>query len=809
MLKHSENILHRLFARETCRAAPNTHVHRVRQFYENIVPSHTVYDVECPDHSFRKFTNDGQYLICFSRNHQELIVYRFNWLNYFTKGADSDIRDELPLKARKFESYFLQLYTISLGSATELICKDFFLSTENSCFGIFATTTGPDNDAPATPEAVQGVPSIERTTIHIVRLADGAVIDERVYRDDFIHLAHNAGVFMYDDLLAILSIRYQSIRILQVRETGMFVDVHTIGTFCREDDELIINSQAQEEIVYQRRAAARKGKSLQLEGLALPLKLHEIRDIDVQYDNYFGGLFGSLEMNGGSRNEGLEEKCSAKISGEFKSSIGQIRLERPGIFHANSGLEALPSFNQASSMHTAIDRPNLGLQVGTSWGSSSPDPNFATNGHERNPSLGGESGNLGITSRTGVSVSFGSPNIASSSSHGSESESSCRDLSVSGGSTSYGEFSASARTEGNAVQYIVSSRSLGSQQHLGTVEELMSGGSLPVPSSSLTGHDSYVNISAVQRQVGEGSVTERLSHLEAVEDTPSAVALEATDRSITLSDLGSVANQLLGGIKQRLLSFLFRSIWNQDVNPVIKAQQLKRFYYHFQDYVDLVMWKVQFLDRYHLLIKFGSVDNVVSRNLDTSHQTAFLAIYNMETTEVLEFQQNSSEVFLQSFEHYCDHFRVVPRVPMLMSYITSHSNNVFSREQLRKQKTTYGNTKSGSYAHVVKRTLASLPFSSQCQSPSVYFDQSLFHFDEKLISATERHKPCMENPIKFLSRRRPNSLKFKINPGLELGSNDGRVKKVASFLFHPTLPFVISIQQSFMQPSVVNFHYRK
>lgn len=41
--------------------------------------------------------------------------------------------------------------------------------------------------------------------------------------------------------------------------------------------------------------------------------------------------------------------------------------------------------------------------------------------------------------------------------------------------------------------------------------------------------------------------------------------------------------------------------------------------------------------------------------------------------------------------------------------------------------------------------------------------QSLF----QLISSIDRHKPCAEHPIKFISRRRPNTLKFKINPGMQ------------------------------------------
>jgi de-etiolated-1 len=70
-------------------------------------------------------------------------------------------------------------------------------------------------------------------------------MDERKFYDDFIHLTRDLGVFMYDDLVSILSVRYQIIYILQVRKAGIFVDVRTIGPFCREDDELILSSHVQ------------------------------------------------------------------------------------------------------------------------------------------------------------------------------------------------------------------------------------------------------------------------------------------------------------------------------------------------------------------------------------------------------------------------------------------------------------------------------------------------------------------------------------------------------------------------------------
>ncbi|KAK3225896.1 hypothetical protein Dsin_005758 [Dipteronia sinensis] len=495
-------------------------VHCTRRFYENFVPSFTIYDVECPDHSFRKFTDDGQYLISFSRNNQDLIVYRPTWFSFSCKEEDCSSHD-LPVKAKRFESFFTKLYCITLASCNELICKDFFLSMENNQFGLFATSTPQIHDAPANGGAIQGVPFIEKITFHLVRLEDGVILDEKVFHNDFINLTNNMGVFLYDDLLAIVSLRYQTIHVLQIRESGNLVDVRAIGSFCHEDDELFLNSNSQVE-------------------------------------------------------NGLQQ-----------------------------------------------NQPNQG-------------------------------------------------------------------------------------------------------------------------------------------------------------------------------------NSLLSGIKQRLLSFIFRGIWNEETDQIVRIQCLKKkFYFHFQDYVDLIIWKVQFLDRHHLLIKFGSVDGGVSRNAD--QHPAFFAVYNMETTEVVAYYQNSADELYFLFEQFCDHFHATSRNSMYMNFISSHSNNIYALDQLRSIK-----NKAGSLSQFVKKILASLPFSCQSQSPSPYFDQSLFRYDEKLISATDRHRQSTDHPIKFISRRQPHTLKFKIKPGPEAGSMDGRTKRISSFLFHPFLPLALSIQQTlFLQPAVVNIHFRR
>lgn len=70
-------------------------------------------------------------------------------------------------------------------------------------------------------------------------------MDEKSFCNDFVNLAHSMGVFLYEDLLCIMSLRYQTIHILQVRDSGNLVDVRNIGSFCLEDDELFLSSHAQ------------------------------------------------------------------------------------------------------------------------------------------------------------------------------------------------------------------------------------------------------------------------------------------------------------------------------------------------------------------------------------------------------------------------------------------------------------------------------------------------------------------------------------------------------------------------------------
>ncbi|XP_035816470.1 light-mediated development protein DET1 isoform X8 [Zea mays] len=452
----SSNLASRVFERQLISPRPGATVNTIRQFYENLVPSYTIYDIDCPDYSFRKFTDDGKYFVAFSRNHQDLIVYRPIWLTY-SCNEECDPH-ELPPKAKKFDSFFKQLYSIPLASGNEYICKDFFLYMECHRFGLFATSTAQSNESTATEGAIHGVPLIEKITFHLVRLEDGVILDEKAFCNDFINLAHSIGAYMYEDLLCIVSLRYQTIHILQIRDSGNLVEVRSIGAFCREDDELFLHSHVQ----------------------------------------------------------------------------------------------------------------------------------------------------------TGYAGSF------------------------------------------------------------------------------------------------------------------------------------------LPGIKQRLLSYIFCKTWNEVPDQTLRVQHLKKFYFHFQDYVDLIIWKV-------------------SRSTDQN--LAFFAVYNMETTDIVSLHQNSSEELYALFEQFYDHFHANPQASSHGKFISSHSNDIHALDQLR----------------VIKNKASS---SSQ------------------LISAIDRHRHCTEHPIKFISVRQ-NVVKFKIKPGSDSGASDSRIKRISSFLFHPFFPLALSIQQTYMQPTVLNIHFRR
>lgn len=114
-----QSISHYLLAREACQYDHFSERYRSRQLYRYIVPNRSALDVSCPNITIKKFTADGKYLICFSRNQHSLHLYYHNQNATFTSEQPS------------FDEFFVLKYEVVLTHGVELLCKDFCLFTHD------------------------------------------------------------------------------------------------------------------------------------------------------------------------------------------------------------------------------------------------------------------------------------------------------------------------------------------------------------------------------------------------------------------------------------------------------------------------------------------------------------------------------------------------------------------------------------------------------------------------------------------------------------------------------------------------------
>lgn len=257
-------------------------------------------------------------------------------------------------------------------------------------------------------------------------------------------------------------------------------------------------------------------------------------------------------------------------------------------------------------------------------------------------------------------------------------------------------------------------------------------------------------------------------------------------------------------LKHRLLTFLYKR-YVQTCHSKRSLKPLMEFYQNFEHFSQLRMWKIQMLDKTHLLIKYASEDVITLRSPDPNTQPSFFVVYNMVTTKILGVYENTSEKLLWIFENFCDLFRnAALHAPGQLS--CSPSNNTYARLLQHRFLQTIINAKFGGQTEAVKRLLAQLPISSQSYSISPYLDLSLFSYDDKWVSVMERPKQCGDQPIRFYARD-SGLLRYKIYAGVHGKNAPVAARRLVAFTFHPTDPFAISVQRT-NSDYVVNLHIR-
>lgn len=260
----------------------------------------------------------------------------------------------------------------------------------------------------------------------------------------------------------------------------------------------------------------------------------------------------------------------------------------------------------------------------------------------------------------------------------------------------------------------------------------------------------------------------------------------------------------INSLKHRFLVYLYKKAKTKS-DMFDDKYDLRKFYQFFDQYRQLRMWKMQLLDDNHLLIKYANEEVVMLKSAEPNCQRSFFVIYSIWESKILAVYDNTSEELLELFENFSDMFRN-SRMHSETQLPCSPNNNIFAKLLQHRFKQTIVSARNGGVVEATKRILAQLPISAQSYSNSPYLDLSLFSYDDKWVSVMERPKACCEYPIRFFARD-SGILKFRIYPGLQDKGTPQSVRRLVAFTFHPTEPFVISVQR-IDNDYVVNFHIR-
>ncbi|KAF9950649.1 acid phosphatase det1 [Mortierella alpina] len=663
-----ESLLGALRTRELGVHRAKCHVIASRRIYRSIYPNATIHGVDCQFSNLKKFTPCGQYLIGMSKNQRSVHIYRF-------KGSGGPA-EERPVESLNFRDFFELKHETVVLRESETLSKDFCLVTANGRFIIVAAVspcTGASADGRTYPCSLNCIPNLDTVVFYVIELTTGKIVDKREFKNEYITIAHHSGVSLYDSLFAVMLIQSQAIQIIHIKNNGKMIDLHRIGWFNHDDDELV---------------------------------LARYRDFNEQY----------LAQQKVSSTSPFYQKGYSLKDEDFGDPRAKDRFET---FALAPTMSSMTEFTTDATYHQVPSSSNNNV-------GAAPQANHP--------------------------------------------------------------------------------------------------------------HQSYMT---------------QMAYSQAHHD--------------------ELHSQTISGIKQRLMAYLFRKAFNADDG----GAALRHFHLTFQQFANLIMWRMQFLDESTLLIKFGKLDCVVGRQADSTYQTAFFVFYDIHSTEILAVYDNASEEFLRLYEAWADQFSATAFSTAgrdKRHYSSTCSNNIYAKDHLKKTQYGMRHARNGGSAQAVKRSLCVLPYSPQSLSDSPYLDLALFSYDEKVISASERQRQCQDFPIKFYLRG-SGELRFKIHlfksgsvsgsngsnsslsSGININSTNGnlvgnvanmnaninttnngnntnpmdnntnnannansanpsgsgamlRSKRFATFIAHPFEPFMISIVQHHLQPTVLNFHLR-
>ncbi|XP_015795436.1 DET1 homolog [Tetranychus urticae] len=260
-MKRNQSIIHRLRNRELVdHSSRSCHRQIQRSLHEHIYPNMTVINIERPPCIVRKFTPDGKRLIGFSYDQVSIFIYEYlgpdraNDLLENVRLTDDFIEDNGEnrdsLFTNIFKRFFKLKHIIKLAQNDEKLNRECSLFTFDSRYVIVASSA-PIIDMPNYYDVLRNNESVsvnvkffcEDYIIYLIDIKNGKKCDQIVLKTDNISLPHNQGLYLYDDILAILSVQHQTIYLYRLDDCKIvgktFIEVNSIGRFCYDDDPFV------------------------------------------------------------------------------------------------------------------------------------------------------------------------------------------------------------------------------------------------------------------------------------------------------------------------------------------------------------------------------------------------------------------------------------------------------------------------------------------------------------------------------------------------------------------------------------------
>ncbi|CAL5221239.1 g3393 [Coccomyxa viridis] len=226
----------------------------------------------------------------------------------------------------------------------------------------------------------------------------------------------------------------------------------------------------------------------------------------------------------------------------------------------------------------------------------------------------------------------------------------------------------------------------------------------------------------------------------------------ADSAALSTPGVGPEDHMMIEGIKHRILAYLFKA--HSLDGP--SSDAVRKFFYDFQDYTDLIIWKAY-----------------------------FLVAYDWQRGKVLSFMDSQSEDMLMLYLRLTSWFHDGCMSSTWARHVTPCPFAFWCPGEQSTLRTYVPQ-------QAAKRLMAGIPTSSHRLSLSPYLDAKLFMYDERLIEADLRLRTYSEQALKFTSLAHPKACRFKVQPIAPptnpYQSTSRHLKQVVAYEFHPVEP---------------------